>query len=307
MTVLVGYSHQARDHGGLALAAMLAGSTGEPLVVCCVVPDRWEMPSFARVDVEYAQHLRGLARDALQDAKAFLGDDLDTEYVVGTGRSVPTTIAREAAARHARILVLGSSSHGSWGHVALGSVTDRFLHSAELPLALAPLGFRAEAGSVIHRVTVGLDGSRLSGAVLVAAARMTRHMDVDLRVVTFAVRGRTMYPSQAGYRAEDMVIQAWREQADAMQAKALKWLATHDGVSTPTDVSIVDGRDWGDALERVGWVDGDVLVLGPSPHGPLSRVFLGSTGTKILQSSPVPVILIPAGRGKAAASDLSAF
>ena len=306
MTVLVGHSDQVRDHGGLALAAMLARSTGERLVVCCVVPDRWEMPSVARVDVEYAGHLRGLAHDALRDAKAFLGDDLDTEYVVSTGRSVPTTLAREVAARNARILVLGSSSHGSWGHVALGSATDRLLHSAEVPLALVPLGFRTEHGAVIHRVTVGLDGSRLSEAILVAAARMTRQMDIDLRVVTFAVRGRTMYPSQTGYRSEDMVIQAWREQADAMQAKALKWLATHDAVSTPTDVAIVDGRDWGDALERVGWAEGDVLVLGPSAHGPLSRVFLGSTGTKILQNSPVPVILIPAGKGKTAASDPSA-
>jgi nucleotide-binding universal stress UspA family protein len=285
---------------------MLARSSGERLVVCCVVPDRWEMPSLARVDVEYAEFLSGLAHNALQDAKELLGD-ANAEYVVRTGRSVPTTLAEEAAAQKARMLVLGSSSRGSWGHVALGSVTDRLLHSAELPLALAPLGFRAPGGSVLRRVTVAVDGSRLSEAVLVAAARMTRQMAVELRVVTFAVRGRTMYPSQAGYHAEDMVIQAWREQADAMQAKALTWLATHEGVSTPTDVAIIDGRDWGDALERVGWVEGDVLVVGPSPHGPLSRVFLGSTGTKILQSSPVPVILIPAGRGKAAVGNLSAF
>jgi nucleotide-binding universal stress UspA family protein len=299
MTVLVGYSPQARDHGGLALAAMLARSSGEALVVCCVVPDRWETASVARVDVEYAEHLNGLARDALTDAKEFLGEHADAEFVVRTGRSVPTTLAKEAAAREARVLVLGSSSHGSWGYVALGSVTDRMLHSAEIPVALAPLGFRAKGGSVVRRATVGLDGTRLSEAGLVATAMMTRQVAIDLRVITFAVRGRTMYPTQAGYRAEDMVIQAWREQAEAMQNKALKWLATHEGVSTPSEVAIVDGRDWGDALDRVGWVEGDVLVLGSSPHGPLSRVFLGSTATKILQHSPVPVILIPAGRGSA--------
>lgn len=307
MTVLVGYSPEAREHGGLALAAMLARSSGEGLVVCCVVRDRWESVSVARVDVEYANHLSGLANDALADAKVFLGEDTDAEYVVRTGRSVATTLAKEAAASEARILVLGSSSNGPWGHVALGSVTDRLLHSAELPLALAPLGFRAQGGSMVRRATVGLDGTRLSEAVLVAAARMTRQVAVDLRVITFAVRGRTMYPSQAGYRAEDMVIQAWREQADAMQRKALERLATHEEVSAPTEVAIVDGRDWADALARVGWVEGDVLVLGSSPHGPLSRVFLGSTATKILQHSPVPVILIPAGRGGAAASGPSAL
>jgi len=306
MTVLVGYSPKARDHGGLALAAMLARSSGEALVVCCVVRDRWETASVARVDVEYAEYLNGLARDALTDAKEFLGEDACAEYVVRTGRSVPTTLAKEAAAREARILVLGSSSHGPWGYVALGSVTDRLLHSAELPVALAPLGFRTKSGSAVRRATVGLDGTRLSEAVLVAAAMVTRQVAVDLRVVTFAVRGRTMYPARAGYRAEDMVMAAWREQANAMQHKVLEWLATHDAVSTPTDFAIVDGRDWDDALERAGWLEGDVLVLGSSPHGPLSRVFLGSTATKILQHSPVPVILMPAGRGGSVAGGLAA-
>lgn len=296
MTVLVGFSPKAREHGGLALAAMLARSSGDQLVVCCVVPDRWESASVARVDVEYADHLNGLARDALTDAREFLGDNADAEYAVRTGRSVASTLAREAAAREARVLVLGSSSHGSWGHVALGSVTDRLLHSAELPLALAPLGFRTPSGSVVRRATVGLDGTRLSEAVLVATARVTRRVAAGLRVITFAVRGRTMYASQAGYGAEDMVRRAWREQAGALQRQALGWLATHEGVTTPTEVAIVDGRDWADALANVGWAEGDLLVLGSSPHGPLSRVFLGSTATKIMQHSPVPVVLVPAGR-----------
>ena len=299
MTVLVGYSPEAREHGGLALAALLARSSGDRLVVCCVVPNRWESASVARVDVEYADHLSGLARDALADAREFLGENADAEYVVRTGRSVPTTLAMEAAAGKARVLVLGSSSRGSWGHIALGSVTDRLLHGAELPIALAPLGFRAPDESVVRRATVALDGTRLSRAVLVAAATVTSEVCASLRVITFAVRGRTMHPSQAGYAAEDMVMQAWREQADDIQGKALEWLGSHEGVSTPTDVAIVDGRDWADALGRVGWHEGDVLVLGSSPHGPLSRVFLGSTATKILQHSPVPVILIPAGKGVA--------
>ncbi len=305
MTVLVGYSPEAREHGGLALAAMLARSSGEGLVVCCVVPDRWESVSVARVDAEYANYLSGLAHDALADAKVFLGEDVGAEYVVRTGRSVATTLAKEAAASEARVLVLGSSSNGPWGRVALGSVTDRLLHSAALPLALAPLGFRAPNDAVVRRATVGLDGTRLSEAVLVAAARMTHQVSVDLRVITFAVRDHTMYTSQVGSRAEVMVMQAWREQADAMQLKALNWLATHEGTSTPTEVAIVDGRDWADALARVGWVEGDVLVLGSSPHGPISRVFVGSTATKILQSSPVPVILIPAGASARDGLDLS--
>ena len=119
MSVVVGYSPEARGRGGLELAAMLARSSGDQLVVCCVVPDRWETPSMARVDKEYADYLKGLAGAALADAKEILGEDVGAEYVVRTGRSVPTALINEAEARDARVLVLGSSSHGSWGHLSL--------------------------------------------------------------------------------------------------------------------------------------------------------------------------------------------
>ena len=118
-------------------------------------------------------------------------------------------------------------------------------------------------------------------------------MSADLRVVTFAVRGRTMYPPELGLRAEDLVMKAWREQAGAMQQKAVEALARHEGVSEPTEVRIVDGRDWSEVLERVGWDEGDVLVIGSSPQGLVARVFLGSTATRILRHSPVPVVLLP--------------
>jgi nucleotide-binding universal stress UspA family protein len=297
MSVLVGYSPEARGRGGLELAAMLARSSGDRLIVCCVVPDRWETPSMARVDKEYADHLKGLAGAALADAKEILGDDVGAEYVVRTGRSVPTVLVNEADARDARVLVLGSSSHGSWGHIALGSVTDRLLHSAQLPIALAPRGFRAPKGLVVRRVTVALNGTPSCGSVLVDAARVTREVAADLRVVTFAVRGRTMYPPELGLRAEDLVMQAWREQAAAMQHQAIEALADEDDVSQPAEVGIVEGRDWGDALERVAWDEGDVLVIGSSPQGLVARVFLGSTATRILRHSPVPVVLLPAGGG----------
>ena len=38
---------------------------------------------------------------------------------------------------------------------------------------------------------------------------------------------------------------------------------------------------------------GDVLVFGSSRLGPLARVFLGSTASKILRHTPVPVLVIP--------------
>ena len=46
-------------------------------------------------------------------------------------------------------------------------------------------------------------------------------------------------------------------------------------------------------LDAVEWESGDVLVIGSSQAGPLSRVFLGSNATTIVRHTPVPVLAIP--------------
>lgn len=288
MTVVVGHPPEARGRGGLELAALLGRSGGGGLVVCCVVPDRWEVPSMARVDASYAAHLRELATAALEQARSVLGDQ-PAEYVVRTGRSVPAALLAEAAERQARVLVGGSSSDGAWGKVVLGSVTDRLLHSADLPLALAPRGYRSGTVERVSRVTVAVDGTPESTAMLAAAAQVARDVEARLRVVTFAVRGRTMYPPEVGLHAEDTVVAAWREQAAAFLAEAVGGLD-----EVPEETRIVDGPDWPSALSDAGWSGGDVLVVGSSRMGPIARVFLGSTATHIVRHSPVPVVLLPA-------------
>ena len=58
------------------------------------------------------------------------------------------------------------------------------------------------------------------------------------------------------------------------------------------------GTGWGEAIDDVGWDEGDVLVVGSSDLGPVAQVFLGSRATKILRHSPVPVFVVPRGRAE---------
>ena len=61
---------------------------------------------------------------------------------------------------------------------------------------------------------------------------------------------------------------------------------------------IGSGASWGEAIDDIGWDDGDVLVVGSSDLGPIAQVFLGSRATKILRHAPVPVFVIPRGRSE---------
>ncbi len=293
MSVVVGYGPNTPGEASLNLGALLARSTGAPLVVCCVVPDRWEAPGLDRTNEEYLQALRAAADQTLERAREALHQAHDATFTVRTGRSVPRTLLDEAYARGALIAVVGSSPHGAWGHVALGSVNSRILHSAEIPVALAPRGFRAVGHETVRRVTVGLDGTEHSHQVLRQASELAGRMHARLRAVTFAVRGRTMIPPETGLHAEDAVVAAWREQATVGLQGAVDALAEIDDAVTPEESRVVDGRGWADALERVGWQDGDLLAVGSSTSGVVSRVFLGSTATRIVRNAAVPVVLLP--------------
>jgi nucleotide-binding universal stress UspA family protein len=67
------------------------------------------------------------------------------------------------------------------------------------------------------------------------------------------------------------------------------------------EIIIGQGEDWEEALDDIEWAPGDLMVIGSSEAGPISRVFLGSRAAKIVMHTPVPVIAIP----RAAAQELA--
>jgi len=113
---------------------------------------------------------------------------------------------------------------------------------------------------------------------------------VPARVITFAVRGKTMYPPAAGIDAEDSILQAWAAQARDI----LERLKTDGVVADEVTLEVVTGGSWTEALENADWRDGEILALGTRPRGDIRRVFLGSRSGKIIRDSPVPVLALPA-------------
>ena len=114
-------------------------------------------------------------------------------------------------------LVLGSSTDGRVGQIIVGSTATPLLHSSEVPIAIAPRGYRAAKGSTLGRLTCSFAATADDADLLTATAQMSAAMGCPLRIVTFGVRGRTMYPPEVGLHAEDEVLQQWREQVQAEQ------------------------------------------------------------------------------------------
>ncbi|MDO9379505.1 MAG: universal stress protein [Nocardioidaceae bacterium] len=291
MTIVVGFGPDVQSNAGLNLAGQLARSTGEQLVLCCVVHDSWESPTLARgIDSDWRNHLESLAGEAVQRARAELPDDLDVDQVVRTGRSVPRVLLEEGKRREASLLVVGSSTDGAFGHVALGSTSDRLVHSSHVPVALAPRGYRA--GDVpVKRIVLALDPTRSDVSLARTVAPLAASVGASVEAVTFAVRAQSR--SAMGARIDQGVYDAWREQVEEAHRVVAAAFRSANPSTVITGTHLLEGERWSATLESFGWEDGDLLVVGSSEHGPLARVFLGSTATRILRHAPVPVVVVP--------------
>jgi nucleotide-binding universal stress UspA family protein len=275
----------------LFLGRMLARAGAVDLTVCVAVPRTWDYPSPARVDAEYAAFLNRYAEEAIAEAREFLGDAVRTEYTSTSASSATQGLIAATTEAGAALIALGSARHGPLGRFTVGGIANEMLHASPVPVALAPRGYRVSEDGRLRRVTCAFSGSTQSRSAFDAAVQLSSRHGVPLRLTTFVVRDRQMYPSQVGYDAERLVAEQWRAQALEAQEKALATLPNDVAV----EAGIFEGRDWEDALDSLPWEEGEMLVVGSSRLGPVARVFLGSNAMKIVRSSPVPVLVIPRG------------
>ena len=296
MTMIVGCAPDERGKAALQLAAMLARSSGDELVVCAVLPAPW-IPGMARIDAEYQRQLKTDADRALDHAKSEIPGDVQARFVRHSARSAAVGLLEQAEEQNASLIILGSSSAGALGHVILGSVTDRLLHSSPVSLALAPRGYRCRPGTEVDRVTVAYGGGEAE-SIVVAAAAIAMRLKASMRIASFAVWSRPAYTTTLGTDPEDLVLDEWRSTLEAIVAKSLAQVEGLADAPVGVETVVGQGQAWGNALEDIVWSDRDVLVVGSSELGPVAQVFIGSRASKIVRNSPVPVIVLPRARAE---------
>ena len=135
MNYLVGLTADRGGRDALALGRMLVRTGDVTLIVCIVLPEVWGHPSLARVDAEYAAFLKQYAEDTIAEAREFVGDAVQAEYVSASARTATEGLITTAREKDAVLIVLGSARHGPFGRFAMGSVTNEMLHTAPVPVA----------------------------------------------------------------------------------------------------------------------------------------------------------------------------
>lgn len=293
MSIVVGFGPDVRSTAGLRLAGQLTRALDDQLVLCCVVHNAFDTPGLldsANVAAEWRADMEESAKEAVADALEVLPDGIDVETVVRSGRSVPQVLGDEGVRRGARLLVAGSATVGSLGRIALGSTTDRLVHSSEVPVALAPRGYQDDGD--VRRIVLAVEPSKGDVALAEPVADLAASLGVDVDVVTFLVRQR----SASAVFAASPLYTAWKEEVTRAHREITEVMAARQVSVTSTRLAEAEG--FSAALRIPEWRPGDLLVVGSSHHGPVASVFLGSTAARILRHSPVPVIVLPRARGR---------
>lgn len=292
MTIVAGLDPDGHGKAVLHLAEMLAASAGEDLLVCAVVPAPWA-PGPARVDAEYRDHLQRTAEAALEEARRRLGDGVAATTLIQHARSAPAGLLEVAEARDASVIVVGSATYGGLGSVTLGSAGSRLMHSSQVPVAVAPRGFRTHPGARVRRVTAAFGNPDGADDLVIGAAGVAARVGASLRLASFAVHPRAPYTVAVGREADEAMIAEWTATMQAAARAALGQVQALPAAPAGLEAVVGRGETWDDALDDVDWDEGDVLVVGSSDVGPVARVFLGTRANKIVRHSPVPVTAVP--------------
>ncbi|MDL9938795.1 universal stress protein [Gordonia sp. ABSL1-1] len=285
MKLLVAYIATAGGEDAVALGSSLARTFDADLEICIVIPPE---PAHPTADVErFADALDLAAKGWLDEAVAKVPDDIRVKTSIAVHANPADGLIRRARRSGAEMMVIGGSGGGIAGRHTLGTVVNDILHSAPIPVALAPAGFSHTGAPEVTRFTVAV-GHRPQTPLLTELARsrgVGTHRPVRLLAL---VALNEVAPWNPDPEPELIATARAHAQDNIDQARAR---VPEDFADLSSTIS--EGRTIEDAVQAVEWMPGDVLVVGSSRLAAPATLFLGTTAAKILRTVAVPMIVIP--------------
>lgn len=292
-TIIVGVDGRPGGRDALALAERLRSIAGGDLVAVQAYPYEFFVSRGANADFD------SVIRD---DVRTELEADLDgmgvsAQTVVVPDASPARALHRVAEKHDAGLIVVGSAHHGQLGRVLAGDVASGTLHGSPCPVVVAPAGYADHAGEP-GPVGVAFDGSPESHAAVQLARGLADAAGVPLRVLSVLEPSvpTGAYPSS---------LHDWSDGADAVRSATM---ATVDALVAELGPGASGDVLEGDPVRELIFEGTELglLVCGSRSYGPLRRLLLGSTSSRLVREAPFPVMVLPRGATDTGAPDVPA-
>ncbi|HKV20263.1 MAG TPA: universal stress protein [Mycobacterium sp.] len=283
MKLVVGYLATPGGADAVALAVRLARTLGAELELCIVLPA--DRGGVARLSVgDFDSLLTEQAQKWLDEA-AVPSDVVARSHVSFTD-SFTDGLIQQVERLEADALVVGGSGGGLAGPFSLGSVVNELLHSSPVPVAVAPRGTRHSDVERVREVTCAIGERQGADRLLRTAVRFSKAAGTPLRLASLVA----LDPTYGHLRGD---AEAVRERAREHAQQTLEAAKEALPEDIPVTSTIVDGPTVEDAVSKLDWRDGDLLMVGSSRLSAPRRLFLGSTAAKMLRVLDVPMMVVP--------------
>lgn len=283
MKLVVGYLATPGGADAVALGARLARTLGAELELCIVLPaDRGGVARLAIGDFD--DHLTEQAQKWLDEAA--VPSDVVARSHVSFTESFADGLIREVERLEADAVVVGGSGGGLAGPFSLGSVVNELLHSSPVPVVVAPRGARHTDVDRVREVTCAIGERQGADRLLRTAVRFSKAAGTPLRLASLVA----LDPTYGHLRGDTDAV---RERALEHAQETLEAAKSALPEAIPVTSTIVDGATVEDAVSKLDWRDGDLIMVGSSRLSAPKRLFLGSTAAKMLRVLDVPMMVVP--------------
>ena len=291
MRILIGVTADDSWRDALALGASLCRTHKAEPVLAHVFPVPYNFATTSTEGPEWVAHMTHGAEELMEEAVEHLrreqGMEPDATTLVGN-RSSGAGLMEAAAEFDAKRIVIGASPGAPVGRFQVGSTAHELFHGSEVPVALAPAGFRHYATPKLAGLVFSFRHGEESLAILRQAGEIAALTGLPLTMLTVLLRhriyGKTLGSSGESAAMDDLRADATRRMEEAAEALPPGVEATQE---------IVVGDTVQSAIQQRRWDPNELLTLPSSTGGLLHRVFLGQTTYQLIRATQNPAVVWP--------------
>jgi len=156
------------------------------------------------------------------------------------------------------MLVVGSSKYAEPGPIRLSSKTNRLVHSATIPVAVAPRGYRNH--TPVRRLTIGFRDQNQSWSLLEKTAEIFRRTNAKLRLFTFVVNPSRKPVAAPVSHTETPGDQDLEQPGSHRVENAEEYLASLGFTGEKLERRLARSEDWAGALKPLHHQDPEALL-----------------------------------------------
>jgi nucleotide-binding universal stress UspA family protein len=271
------------DRSAASLGLLLARVTGAPLLLASAYTVPRVNEAGSRRDEAWAG-IEQVRRCVIEAA----GSAVEVSSTVVADQASPARALHALAEhRNAATIVVGSSPRGPIGRVHPGAVTDRLLHGAPCPVAVATSGSSADRLELIGVAFVERPDGR---AALAHGCDLARAAGALVRVITVQEPADWTF---SGPLEPSQLAAMERARDERTQRTLSAGLA-----AVPASCSAGGELRTGNPHRSLAAAsaDLDLLVCGSRGHGPLQTLLLGGVSHALVREAACPVLVVPAER-----------